>query len=113
MVSLFISDLRISGSKSSRQVSTAIKIWLSHPHLDVEEVISIAFSVIRQGNNSTYEWKNVFKNMFKSFIYDKEDADKAFEFAMNNICFQNTCQNNVDFDDVKQFVEAYKKKGKN
>lgn len=60
-----------------------------------------------------HEWKNVFKNMFKFFIYDKEDADKAFEFVMNNICFQNACQNNVDFDDVKQFVEAYKKKGKN
>ena len=93
--------------------TTAIKIWLSHPHLDVEEVISIAFSVIRQGNDSSYEWKNVFKNMFKSYIYDKEDVDKAFEFVMNNICFQNACQNNVDFDDVKQFMEEYKRKGKN
>lgn len=36
----------------------------------------------------------------------------AVRVAENNL-FQNTSQNNVDFDDVKQFVEVYKKKGKN
>ena len=92
--------------------TTAIKIWLSHPHLDIEEVVSIAFSVIRQGNNSSYDWKIVFKNMFETFLYDKEDADKAFNFVMEEIRYQHLSQNDVDFDDVKRFVEEYKEKGK-
>lgn len=48
----------------------------------------------------------------KEYVGGKIMGLDAVRVAENNL-FQNTSQNNVDFDDVKQFVEVYKKKGKN